>query len=57
MGTRIPLSQGTQGERGYMQGLSSIWQTDIVDAATATAELIEREVIEVDNNTIEVETN
>jgi hypothetical protein len=52
---------GTQGERRYMRGLSSIWQTDIVDAATATAELIEREVIEgvieVDDNTIEVETN
>jgi hypothetical protein len=41
-----------------MRSLSSIWQTDsIVDTATATAELIEREVIEVDDDTIEVETN
>jgi hypothetical protein len=40
-----------------MRGLSSIWQTDIVDASTATAELIERDVIEVDDDTIEVETN
>jgi hypothetical protein len=41
-----------------MRGFSSIWQTDsIVDTATATAELIEREVIEVDIDTIEVETN
>jgi hypothetical protein len=49
---------GTYGERGYMRGLSSIWQTDsMVDTATATAELIERDVIEVDNDTIEVETN
>jgi hypothetical protein len=49
---------GTQGERGYIRGLSSIWQTDsIVDTATAIAELIERDVIEVDDDTIEVETN
>ena len=45
-----------------MQYLLSIWQTDsIVDTATAGAELIEREVIEevivVDDNTLEVETN
>jgi hypothetical protein len=41
-----------------MQGLLSIWQTDsIVDTATATTELIERDVIEVDDNTIKVETN
>jgi hypothetical protein len=51
---------GTVGPRAYMRGLSSIWQTE-VDTARATAELIEREVIEevieVDDNTIEVETN
>jgi hypothetical protein len=29
----------------------------MVDAAIATAKLIEREVIEVDDDTIEVETN
>jgi hypothetical protein len=29
----------------------------MVDTATATAELIAREVIEVDDDTIEVETN
>jgi hypothetical protein len=44
-----------------MRGLSSIWHTDIFDTATATAELIEseviEEVIEVDNDTIEVETS
>ena len=45
------------GERANMRGLSSIWHTDIFDTATATAELIERDVIEVDSNTIEVETN
>jgi hypothetical protein len=52
---------GTQRERGYMRGLSSIYQTDsIVDSATAAAILIEREVIsgiEVDDDTIEVDTN
>jgi hypothetical protein len=52
---------GTQGERSYMQGLSSIWQTDsIVDVATAAVAFMEREVIsgiEVDEDTIEVETN
>jgi hypothetical protein len=48
----------TQGPRAYIQGLLSIWQTgSIVDTPTATAELIEREVIEVDDNTIEVQTN
>jgi hypothetical protein len=57
MGTRITISQILEEERSYMRGLSSIWQTDIVDTATATAELIEREVIEVDDDTIEVETN
>jgi hypothetical protein len=61
-GHQDPYKPGAQGERGYRQGLSSIWQTDsIVDIATAGAELIEREVIEevivVDDNTIEVETN
>jgi hypothetical protein len=39
-----------------MRGLSSIWQTE-VNTARATAELIEREVIEVDDDTIEVDTN
>ena len=39
-----------------MQRLLSIWQTE-VDIATATAKLIEREVIKVDSNTIVVETN
>jgi MULE transposase domain len=51
---------GTQGGRAYMRGLSSIWQTDLVDVATAAIELIEREVvsgIEVDEDTIEVEIN
>jgi hypothetical protein len=55
---------GTEGPRAYMWGLLSIWQTE-VDTATATAELIEREVFEevieevivVDNNIIEVDTN
>jgi hypothetical protein len=44
-----------------MLGLLSIWQTDIIYTATATTKLIEREVIEevieVDDNTIEGETN
>jgi hypothetical protein len=44
-----------------MRGLSSISQTDsIVDVATAAVALTEREVIsgvEVDEDTIEVETN
>jgi hypothetical protein len=48
---------GTQGGRAYMRGLSSIWQTDLVDVATAAIELIEREVTEVDVDTIEVEVN
>jgi hypothetical protein len=43
-----------------MWGLSSIWQThSIVDVATAAVALMEREVIsgiEVDEDTIEVET-
>ena len=53
-------SQGLQERRRteYMRGLSSIYQTDsIVDAATATATLMETEVIsgiEVDDYTIEV---
>jgi hypothetical protein len=40
-----------------MRGLSSIWQTELVDVATAAIDLIEREVIEVDVDTIEVEVN
>jgi hypothetical protein len=39
-----------------MRGLS-IWQTDLVNVATAAIELIEREVIKVDVDTIEVEVN
>ena len=69
-GHQDPYEPGTQGERGYMRGLSSIWQTDSIgDTATATAELMDREVIEevveevfeevivVDDDIIEVETN
>jgi hypothetical protein len=60
-GHQDPYEPGTQGERGYMRGLSSIWQTDsIVDIAIAAVALIERAVIsgiEVDEDTIEVETN
>jgi hypothetical protein len=52
-----PYQPGTQGGRAYIRGLSSIWQTDLVDVATAAVELIEREVIEVDVDTIEVEVN
>jgi hypothetical protein len=48
---------GTQGGRAYMRGLSSIWYTEQFDIGTATADLIEREVIEVDVDTIEVEVN
>ena len=40
-----------------MRGLSSIWYTEQFDIGTATADLIEREVIEVDVDTIEVEIN
>jgi hypothetical protein len=40
-----------------MRGLSSIWYTEQFDIGTATADLIEREVIEVDVDTIEVEVN
>ena len=43
-----------------MQGLSSIWHTDLFDVTTAAIKLIEREVvsrIEVDEDTIEVQTN
>jgi hypothetical protein len=57
IGHQDPYEPGTQGGRAYMRGLSSIWHTDIFDTATTTAELIEREVIEVDSDTIEVETN
>jgi len=40
---------GTQRERGYMRGLSSIYQTDsLVDAATATAEVVQSTLIEVE---------
>jgi hypothetical protein len=60
-GHQDPYEPGTRGERLYMRGLSSIWQTDsIVDVATAAVALMEREVIsgiEVDEDTIEVETN
>jgi hypothetical protein len=48
----------TQGERAYMRGLSSIWQTDsIVDVATAAVALMEREVISdiEGDDTIEVD--
>jgi hypothetical protein len=48
---------GTQGGRAYMRGLSSIWHTEQFDIGTATADLIEKEVIEVDVDTIEVEVN
>ena len=40
-----------------MRGLSSIWQTDLFDVATAAIKLIEREVIKVDVNTIKVDVN
>lgn len=56
-GHQDPYEPGTQGGRAYMRGLSSIWQTELVDVATATVELIEREVIEVEEDTIEVEIN
>jgi hypothetical protein len=60
-GHQDPYKPGTQGQRSYMRGLSSIWQTDsIVDIATAAVAFMEREVIsgiEVDEDTIEVETN
>jgi hypothetical protein len=39
-----------------MRGLLSIWQTHSI-YATGTADLIEREVIELDGDTIEVDTN
>jgi hypothetical protein len=39
---------GTQRERAYIRGLSSIYQTDsIVDAFTATAEVVEEDIIDV----------
>jgi hypothetical protein len=44
-GHQDPYEPGTQGGRAYMRGLSSIWQTELVDVATATVDLIEREVI------------
>jgi hypothetical protein len=60
-GHQDPYEPGTEGERGYMWGLLSIWQTDsIVDVATAAVALIEKAIIsgiEVDEDTIEVETN
>ena len=40
-----------------MRGLSSIWHTELFDIATAAIDLIEKEVIEVDVDTIEVEVN
>jgi hypothetical protein len=40
-----------------MQGLSSIWHTELFDIATAAIDLIEKEVIEVDVDTIEVDVN
>lgn len=58
-GHQDPYEPGTQAPRAYMRGLSSIWQTDLFDVATAAVELIEREVvsgIEVDEDTIEVQT-
>ena len=48
---------GTQGGRAYIRGLSSIWHTELFDIATAAIDLIEKEVIEVDVDTIEVEVN
>ena len=59
-GHQDPYKPGTQAPRAYMRGLSSIWQTDLFDVATAAVELMEREVIsgiEVDEDTIEVQTN
>ena len=39
---------GTQAERGYMRGISSIYQSDsLVDAAAAAISLIEGEVFDV----------
>jgi hypothetical protein len=44
---------GTQRERAYMRGLSSIYQTNSrVDAATAAAMAVEEDIIDV----IEVDT-
>ena len=40
-----------------MRGLSSIWHTELFDIATAAIDLIDREVIEVDVDIIEVEVN
>ena len=41
----------------YMWGLSSIWQTDLFDVATAAVKLMEREVISdiEGDDTIEVD--
>jgi hypothetical protein len=39
---------GTQRERAYMRGISSIYQTDsIVDASTAAATAVEADIIDV----------
>jgi hypothetical protein len=59
-GHQDPYEPGTQAPRAYMRGLLSIWHTDLFDVATAAVELMEREVvsgIEVDEDTIEVQTN
>jgi hypothetical protein len=50
-GHQDPYEPGTQGERAYMRGLSSIWQTGLVDVATAAVDLIERNIV----NGVEVE--
>jgi hypothetical protein len=56
-GHQDPYKPGTQGERAYMWGLSSIWQTDLFDVATAAVKLMEREVISdiEGDDTIEVD--
>ena len=39
---------GTQMERAYMRGISSIYQTDsMVDASTAAARAVEEDVLDV----------
>ena len=48
---------GTQRGRAYMRGLSSIWHTELFDIAIAAIDLIEREVIKVDVDTIKVDVN
>ena len=53
----MPISQVLKERVDICGAYHQFGRQSIVDTATATAEFIERDVIEVDDNTIEVQTN